>query len=153
MFGKQKPFSTVGNLIDGLPVPQNTPITVYLESNGFQIQALTGKAKEDWPKFELALEKVENVQIMNQMEIQQVIEQSAPGMIIGGAAFGLLGAMVGGRIKTKEKAKNHVIFIITYTSDERKQIILDISSAVKDSERVLNRFKELKPVQTGSIQL
>ena len=37
------------------------------------------------------------------LKCNRFIQQSAPGMIIGAATFGLLGAMVGGRIKTKEK--------------------------------------------------
>ena len=81
------------------------------------------------------------------------LEQSVPGLIIGGAALGALGAMIGGRVHTKEKVNNHTILVITYNSGEQKQIILDVTAAVKDSERVLNYFKELKPVQTGSIQL
>ena len=153
MFGKSKDFSTAGTLVDGLPVPSNTMITVRLNSEKFYIQALTGRKKEDWPTYELTVEKVENVQLMNQTEIERVVEQSVPGLIIGGAALGALGAMIGGRVHTKEKVKNHTILAITYFSGERKQIILDVTAAVKDSERVLNHFKELKPIQTGSIQL
>ena len=74
-------------------------------------------------------------------------------MIIGGAAFGVLGAMVGGRVKTKEKIENHSILIIDYQSGDKKQIILDVTKALKDSERVSNRFKELKQVQTSTVQL
>lgn len=153
MFGKSKDFSTAGTLVDGLPVPSNTMITVRLNSEKFYIQALTGRKKEDWPTYELTVEKVENVQLMNQTEIERVVEQSVPGLIIGGAALGALGAMIGGRVHTKEKVENHTILAITYFSGERKQIILDVTTAIKDSERVLNHFKELKPIQTGSIQL
>ena len=153
MFGKSKDFSTAGTLVDGLPVPANTMITVRLNSEKFYIQALIGRKKEDWPTYELTVEKVENVQLMNQTEIERVVEQSVPGLIIGGAALGALGAMIGGRVHTKEKVENHTILAITYFSGERKQIILDVTTAIKDSERVLNHFKELKPIQTGSIQL
>ncbi len=61
--------------------------------------------------------------------------------------------MIGGRFHTKEKVKNHTILVITYTSSERKQIILDVTTTMKDSEQVLNKFKELKPVHSGPIQL
>ena len=153
MFGKQKPFTTVGDLIDGLPLPVGSWITVDLSPNHFLFQGLIGKDKKNWPTYELPIEQVENVQLMNQREIQQVIEQSTPGMIIGGAAFGILGAMVGGRIKTKEKVKNHNILVVDYQSGDKKQIILDVTNALKDSERLLNRFKELKPVQNSTVQL
>ena len=142
MFGKSKDFSTAGTLVDGLPVPANTMITVRLNSEKFYIQALIGRKKEDWPTYELTVEKVENVQLMNQTEIERVVEQSVPGLIIGGAALGALGAMIGGRVHTKEKVKNHTILAITYFSGERKQIILDVTAAVKDSERVLNQDRK-----------
>ena len=87
MFGKSKDFSTAGTLVDGLPVPSNTMITVRLNSEKFYIQALTGRKKEDWPTYELTVEKVENVQLMNQTEIERVVEQSVPGLIIGGALW------------------------------------------------------------------
>ncbi len=155
MFGKPKPkpFTTVGDLIDGLPLLAGSKITVNLSPERFLFQGLIGKDKKNWPTYELPIEKIENVQLMNQRQIQQVIEQSTPGMIIGGAAFGTLGAMVGGRVKTKEKIENHSILIIDYQSGDKKQIILDVTKALKDSERVLNRFKELKPVQTSTVQL
>ena len=120
MFGKQKPFTTIGDLIDGLPLPAGSWITVDLSPERFLFQGLIGKDKKNWPTYELPIEKIENVQLMNQREIQQVIEQSAPGMIIGGAAFGILGAMVGGRVKTKEKIENHSILIIDYQPRDKK---------------------------------
>ncbi|MCC8080214.1 MAG: hypothetical protein LIO57_09225, partial [Oscillospiraceae bacterium] len=74
MFGKQKDFASVGQLIEGLPVPANTTIIATLTDEGLQINALTGKKEADWKKFELALEKIENIQLINEREIQQVLE-------------------------------------------------------------------------------
>jgi hypothetical protein len=145
MFGIQKDFTSVGTLIDGLPVPQNTTIIAKLFPEGLQIKALTGTNKADWKTFELSIEKVENIQLMNEREIKQVIEQSAPGMILGAAAFGVLGAMVGGRTKTKEKIQVNTLLVIDYLSGEKKQIVLNVSNNIKDSTRVVNRFKEIKP--------
>ncbi len=74
MFGESKNFSTAGILVDGLAVPPNTMITVRLNTEGFYIQALTGRKKEDWYTYELSIKKVENVQLMNQIEIKQVVK-------------------------------------------------------------------------------
>lgn len=82
---------------------------------------------------------------MDERQIKQVVEQSAPGMILGAAAFGLLGAMVGGRNKTKEKINIRNLLIINYTSNGEKQIIIDISNDLKDSSKIVNRFHEMKP--------
>ncbi|MCC8080241.1 MAG: hypothetical protein LIO57_09365, partial [Oscillospiraceae bacterium] len=98
-------------------------------------------------------EKIENIQLINEREIQQVREQSAPGMILGAAAFGVLGAMVGGRAKTKEKIKINTLLIVDYISGEKKQIVLNVSNNVKDSERVAARFRELKPTENATVQL
>ena len=153
MFGKPKDFTSVGYLIDGLPVPQNTIIIANLLPEGLRIQALTGRNKADWKNFELSIEKVENIQLMNERQIKQVIEQSAPGMILGAATFGILGAMVGGKVKTKEKVRINTLLIIDYISGEKKQIILNVSDNIKDSTRVVNRFKEIKPTSNDPIQL
>lgn len=90
MFGKKKEFAAVGPLVDGLPVPALTPIIAKLIPEGFNLKALTGTKKENWKEFNLSLNKVQNVQLMNEREIQQVIQQSVPGMVLGAAAFGAL---------------------------------------------------------------
>lgn len=153
MFGKPKEFIAVGPLLEGLPVPTNTTIIVKLLSDGFKIQALTGQDKSNWKNFELSLEKVDNVQLFDERQIKQIVEQSVPGMILGAATFGLLGAMVGGRVKSKDTMTIKTLLVIGYQSDGQKQIILDVSNNKKDSERLVNYFKDLKPIQQQPIQL
>lgn len=91
---------------------------------------------------------------MDERQIKQVVEQCAPGMILEAAAFSLLGAMVGGRNKTK-KINIRNLLIINYTSNGEKQIIIDISNDLKDSSKIVNRFHEMKPetVLQETIQL
>jgi len=139
---KQKNLSSSGNLIDGLPVPAQTQIVITLEDTSFRIKAYPGRDKSSWKTFNLEIEKVSNIQIMDERQIKQVVEQSAPGMILGAAAFGLLGAMVGGRNKTKEKINIRNLLIINYTSNGEKQIIIDISNDLKDSSKIVNRFHQ-----------
>ena len=140
-------FELMGNLVDGLPFASNTNFFVELESDKFIIKTPVpaGKNKAEWKIFELALEKVENVQLVQKRETKEVTEQSATGMIIGAALFGNLGASVGGRVRTKEKIEIHTLFIIDYISEEKKQIILDVSKDQRRSEKVVKRFKELRP--------
>ena len=109
----------------------------------------------DWPNYELPLEKVENVRLMDQQQMQHVVEQSAPGMLVGGVVFGGLGAMVGGRVKTKNRVSIHHIIVVDYESDGKKQIILDVTpnTGWPAAERVIKRFKELKPVPNSTVQL
>lgn len=153
MFGKKKEFAAVGSIIDGLPVPALTTVIAKLQPEGFNLKALTGTQKENWPEYNLSLNKVQDVQLMNEREIQQVIQQSVPGMILGAAAFGALGAMVGGRVKTKEKVKITTLLVIDYESNGPKQIVLNVSDNIKDSEQVVNHFHAIKPSLPKSVQL
>lgn len=153
MFGKTRDFAAVGTILEGLPIPVEVTTIVKLTSEGFHIQALIGRNKDDWKNFELSLDKVQSVQMYDERQIKQIVEQSAPGMVVGAATFGLLGAMVGGRTKTKEKTVIRNILVIEYQSDEKKQIILDVTNNIKDCTRMVNHFRELKPVQNQTIQL
>lgn len=144
MFGKKKETrSLCGNLISGLPVPENSFVQTILSPDGVAITALVGKQEH---KFNLSLDKVKSVQILNDTQVKQVIEQSAPGMIIGATAFGLLGAMIGGRVKTKDKTVLKQVLFIDYVSDGDKQIVLDVSKAIQSEQaNYIKRFMELKP--------
>lgn len=147
MFGKKKETQSVGGfLIEGLPVPQNSFVQVILSPTILTLTAVIAGTKTVEEKFELTLDKVNKIQIFNETEIKQIIEQSAPGMIIGTAAFGLVGALIGGRVKTKEKVVLKNILLIDYTSVTDKQIVLDCSSsASSEQQKFLKRFQELKP--------
>lgn len=153
MFGKKKENVSVGNLIDGLPIPQNTVVLSKLLPDKLEMKALIGTKKEDWKIFELPFEKIDSMQIVNEKEIQKIVSQSAPGMIIGAAAFGILGAMVGGRVKTKEKVKISTLLLIDYTSEEKKQILLNVTSSVNESSKLVKEFKEIKPTSNNPITL
>lgn len=153
MFRKKKENVSVGNLIDGLPIPQNTVVLSKLLPDKLEMKALIGTKKEDWKTFELPLEKIDSMQIVNEKEIQKIVSQSAPGMIIGAAAFGILGAMVGGRVKTKEKVKISTLLLIDYTSEEKKQILLNVTSSVNESSKLVKEFKVIKPTSNDPITL
>lgn len=158
MFGKKTFKELGGYLISGLPVPEQTFVQVLLYPDQLKLNAVVKEIKPVTKEFEISLEKISNIRILNQTEIHQVIKQSTPGMIIGAAAFGLIGAMIGGRVKTTEKSLLKNLLIINYTSNSEKQIILDCSQAVSSVQATfLKRFHELKPEsiqrQNGPIQL
>ena len=76
--------------------------------------------------------------------MEKVISQSAPGMIIGAAAFGLIGAMIGGRVKTRDiKTTTHFV-VINYNSDGDKQIVIKTNDSL-GAMKISDYFKELKP--------
>ena len=65
-------------------------------------------------------------------------------MTIGAATFGLLGAMVGGRVKTKEKKTVTHFVIVNYHSDEDKTIVMKTNDGI-GAGQLVDFFKQLKP--------
>lgn len=139
MFGKKKDEKIVlGNLVDGLPVPPNCNVTVKLTPDALHIM---GNNQD----FEIQFSKLQLVDIKTDVEIEKVISQSAPGMIIGAAAFGVLGAMIGGRVKTKEKRNVSHYVIINYQSDSLKTIVIETTNDWYNGAALVDLFRKLKP--------
>lgn len=148
MFGKKKTTRSVGGAhVTGLPVPESTFVQVILAPEGLTLTAvLQGAGKPVEQKFTLELDKVKNIRILNEAEVKQIIEQSAPGMLLGAAAFGVVGAMIGGRVKTKEQTVIKNLLVLDYVSGEEKQIVLDCTKdAPVNQAAFLKHFQELKP--------
>lgn len=149
---KYKHAQVYGTLVDGLPIPAQVQVVTRLFSERVELEAFTGANHQ---KFNLDLEKIQRVSILNEKQIKQIVTQSAPGMIIGAAAFGLLGAMVGGRVKTKNQIKINSLLLIDYISDEEnKQILINVSENTPQAADFVSKFHGLKPlVSNQPIQL
>lgn len=143
MFGKKNKNEKValGNLVEGLPIPQNSDLTIKLTPDELSI---TGSGQE----FEINFSKLTLVDIKNDVEMEKVIQQSAPGMIIGAATFGIIGAMVGGRVKTKEKRKVSHFLLISYQTDELKTIVIETTKDWYNAAALVDLFRKLKPATT-----
>lgn len=139
MFGKKKEEKIVlGTLVDGLPAPSNCNVTVKLTPVSLNIM---GNNQD----FEIDFSKLELIDIKTDVEMEKVISQSAPGMIIGAAAFGVLGAMIGGRVKTKEKRVVSHFLIINYQSESLKTIIIETTNDWYNGAALVDYFRKLKP--------
>ena len=138
MFGKKKDFTILGTtLVDGLPLNQGADVIMKLTTD--KLLFIVSATKQE---IEVDISKLTGIEYKTETEMNNIISQSAPGMIIGAAAFGILGAMVGGRIKTKQVTTVTHFIIVDYTSG---QIVLqtnDGDSAKKMSEH----FRQLKPL-------
>ncbi len=129
MFGKKKSIGIGGSLISGLPISENSFIQINASPENLSIAAIVGAQKQE---FNLPVEKITSVRILNEQEIKSTIEQSVPGMIIGAAAFGVIGAMIGGRIQTKERKELKQILLIDYPGN---QIVLDCSGELYSTQK------------------
>jgi hypothetical protein len=150
MFGKKKEDSKVilGNLVEGLPVHEGIDLIIKMTPDGASIMIPSSKQT-----FEINISKLTSVEYYSETDMKQIISQSAPGMIIGAAAFGILGAMVGGRVKTKEKKVVTHFAVINYESDSQKQIVIQTNDFFGAGQFV-DYFKTLKPcLEPRSISL
>lgn len=141
MFKRKKNNGKVigATLVEGLPVKEDSDLVVKLTDEGLNLIVVSPKQE-----FEINISKLTLIDTKDEVEMQQIIKQSAPGMIIGAATFGLLGAMVGGRVKTEEKKLVTHFIIINYHSEEDKTIVLKTNDG-NGAIQLVDYFKNLKP--------
>lgn len=144
MFGKKKMNGKVigTTLVEGLPLSEGSDLVVKLTDEGLTLIAAATRQE-----FEIPMSKLTMVDYKNEVEMKQIIKQSAPGMIIGAATFGLLGAIVGGRVKTEEKKIFTHFMIINYHSDEDKTIVMKTNDGI-GAGQLVGFFRQLKPQST-----
>lgn len=150
MFGKKvkNEMVTLGNLVEGVPVPQNSDLSIKLTPGAVTI---TGSGQE----FEIDSSKLTLVDLKSDVEMEKIIQQSAPGMIIGAVTFGVIGAMIGGRVKTKEKRTVNHFLLISYLSDELKTIVIDVTKDWYNAAQLVDYFRKLNPTyaKTNKVSL
>lgn len=137
MFGKKKEAGITGSLISGLEIPEGSGVHVTVSPDNVKMVAIVNVGKVYKKEFNLAISKIKTVRLMNEQEIKQVVEQSAPGMILGAAAFGIIGAMIGGRVQTKEKKTLKQILVIDYGQN---QIVLDCSGETVSTQSAFMKY-------------
>lgn len=96
----------------GLPLAQDAVCTIFYDADRFQI---TGAGNT----FELSYEKLTDISVKTDTEIQKQYVSSVGGAIAGGMVFGPLGAIVGGRAKQKKTTETTYYLIFTYNSDNQ----------------------------------
>lgn len=137
---KKKKEKVIGAThLEGLPIQEDADLVVKLDDEGLTL--IVVKSRQE---LNIDISKISLIDYKNEVEMKQIIKQSAPGMIIGAATFGLLGAMVGGRVKTKEKKIFTHFVVINYHSDEDKTIILKTNDVI-GAGQLVDTFRSLKP--------
>lgn len=81
-------------VVQGFGVPQNTPCTVFLEADAVAFVA-------GGTQYRLAVEKIEAVEIQQDIDTQVYSKGSLAGGLLGGALFGVAGAVIGSAPKKR----------------------------------------------------
>ncbi len=95
----------------GLPLSQDTSCEITVENDCFKISG-GGNV------FELKKNKITDIAVKTDAEIQKQYVSSIGGAVAGGMVFGPLGAIVGGRAKEKKTTTITYYLIFTYRSKD-----------------------------------
>lgn len=125
-----KPVIGMYNHIAGLSLPEDTSCKLYIHDEKIIIES-------NGIKFNLYKDKILNVCIKTETEIQKQYVSSLGSAIAGGALFGPLGAIIGGRVKEKKSKNTTKYLIYTYKKDnEIDYIAFDILNGINSHKFV-----------------
>lgn len=124
----------------GLPLAEGAVGTIVKENEHFRI-VVGGN------EFSLRNEKITDICVKTDVEIQTQYVSSAGGAVAGGMLFGPLGAMVGGRAKQKNTSTVEYYLIFTYRSNANE--ICYASFKVYDAKKAREWEKEFKTNNSG----
>jgi len=129
--------------VSGLPLADGTMVTISVYGD---------KVEFDGSGTQITLERsrITDVSIKTETEIQTHVVSSVGGAIAGGVMFGALGAIIGGRAKTKKTAEISVFLIFTYMKgDSVEYVAFDVT----ESWSVAKYPKEFASIQKTKIAL
>lgn len=134
--------------VNGLPISENLFCEVISFPNRIEFKAGT-------TDITLSREKITDMCVKTDVEIQQQYVSSIGGAVGGAILFGPLGAMIGGRTKKKTDKKRHTYLIITYMGDqgELKYIGFDATVNTIAATKLVNEFHKLNQNSGVRIQL
>lgn len=155
MFGKKKEKQSFDGLtiytalhhIHGLPIAENTLCEVFSYPDRIEFKAGT-------TNIQLQKEKITDMCIKTDVDIQNQAVSSVGGAVAGAAIFGTLGAIIGGRIKTKKVKTVTNYLIISYKSDkELKYIGFDTVNNPVLASKLVKEFQSNGTTSSVNIEL
>jgi len=131
------------NHINGLPIAENILCEIFSYPDKFEF-------KSGSMHFNLQKSKITDMTIKTDTEIQQQYVSSIGGAVGGAVLFGPIGAMIGGRAKSKKTRTVHSYLIITYMNDsEVKYIGFDVTNSLNIAYEFIKEFKETNTAITS----
>lgn len=155
MFGKKKEKKDLTNLsiytafhhISGLPIVEDTLCEVYSFPDRLDFKAGT-------TEITLSKDKITDMSIKTDTEIQNHAVSSVGGAVAGAMLFGAIGAVIGGRAKNKKVKTVTKYLIIIYLGDtEPKFIIFDIKNNPQSADKLVKEFQKTDSSSGVKIEL
>lgn len=134
--------------VNGLPIAENLLCEIRSYADRIDFKAGTTNIK-------LPRQKITDMCIKTDTEIQKQAVSSVGGAIAGGVMFGPLGAIIGGRAKNKKVKTTTQYLIITYTGEqgELKYIGFDIKNDFLSANKLIKEFHRLNTNSGAQIEL
>ena len=124
--------------VNGLPIAENLLCEIFSFPNRIEFKSGT-------TSITLMREKITYMCIKTDTEIQQQLVSSVGGAIAGGVMFGTLGAIIGGRAKTKKIKTVTKYLIITYMNNQNElaYIGFDVMNNLASAYTLIGEFNKL----------
>ena len=133
--------------IGGLDLPQNVMCKLTCLRSRIIMQA-------NGQEFNLQTDKLIDVSIMTNTEIQKQYVSSAGGAVAGAMLLGPIGAILGGSASKRSIKTNTKYLIFTYLADvQTKYILFDVTKKTPQAKRLVKQFSYLKNKDTVKIDL
>ncbi len=133
--------------INGLPIAENMLCEVFSYQDRIEFKAGA-------TEFKLSRNKIIDMCITTDTEIEKQMVSSAGNALTGAMLFGTLGAIIGGRVKTKTIKSSTDYLIITYQSeDELKYIGFDTKNNPPSAIKLVKEFKQHSSSSSVQIEL
>lgn len=137
MFGKKKNNKQViGQHISGLENIPNVPVIIVLSESGLKLNVVNMKKE-----YTITLDKITSINCYHETEVEKHLKTSFVGGVVGAAAFGLPGAIIGSRPKEKKKRKVTFYLLVDYADN---QLIFSSEDGF-GTGGIVDLFRKIKP--------
>lgn len=133
-------------IFQGLPIAENTLCSILSCPTYYEFNANN-------TTFKLDKEKVQDVCIKTDREIQKNYVSSVGGAVGGAILFGPLGAIIGGRAKEKKNTTITSYLIFTYQKEQEIQYISFNATNSFAALKFVNEFKKNYTNKNSTIEL
>ena len=123
--------------VSGLPIAENLLCQIYSYPDRIEFKSGT-------TNITLERSKITDMCIKTDVEIQKQMVSNPGGAIAGAIMFGTLGAIIGGREKSKTKKKISSYLIITYINNQEELTYIGFDATNNFSVgKIVKEFQEL----------